>query len=86
MAAPDPRVLSATTTQGSFAIGSGISDFILKNVGNDNVYIDFDADIDANSYLLSAGETMNFTNITFTRLMYKADSSTATLYIILVKQ
>lgn len=85
MARPKGIKLSATTTEQSEVIGVGLRALQIKNIGDDDVLIEFDAAINANSYLLQAGEIFTIEH-PFITLYYKANASTATLYLIKVIQ
>ena len=77
------KKLSATTTQQTYDFeGNGIrlTELHVLNAGNDNCYLEPDNDIDADSILIPAGMSVTL-GADLLNLQYKADSSTATLYI-----
>lgn len=83
---PLPRQLSATTTEQTHQVGPGMKALMIKNTGNNDVYVDFDNAIDtSNSYLLEAGETLTL-EFGFIDFHYKAVTGTSTLHIIKIIQ
>ncbi len=56
---PKPLVLTATATEAVEQFGPALRVAMMKNIGANDVYIDFDNPVDANnSYVLEAGETL----------------------------
>lgn len=83
---PKPLQLTATTTSQNAQMGPGLRSLLIKNVGANDVYIDFDKDIDSSaSYLLEAGETVTL-EYDFVKFYYKAASGTSALHLIKIIQ
>lgn len=77
--------LSATTTEQVEQVGPACRALMLKNVGSNDVWIDFDKAIDTSeSWLLEAGETMSM-DFSFIRLYYKGVGN-STVHILKVLQ
>lgn len=73
---PKPMQLTVTTSEQVEALGPGMRALMLKNVGNNDCWIDFDKAIDeSQSYLLEAGETMTM-DFGFIRMYYKGVGAT----------
>ena len=73
------KKITATTTEQSFILPS-LVEFHVLNAGNDNVFIEPDNEIDADSILIPAGMSVTFKS-EYINLNYKANSSTAILYV-----
>lgn len=83
---PKPLVLNATTTEQTEQFGPALRVAMLKNIGANDVYIDFDNPVDTNnSYVLEAGETLTI-EYDFIRLFYKAASGTSRIHVIKIIQ
>lgn len=79
-------MLNATTDQQIEKIGPALRALMVKNVGANDIYIDFDSAIDTNnSYLLEAGETLTM-EYDFINLYYQAASGTSRLHCIKIIQ
>jgi enhancing lycopene biosynthesis protein 2 len=83
---PKPLQLTATTDEKTEKVGPALRALMIKNVGSNNVYIDFDnAIVTTESYLLEAGETITM-EYDFINLYYKTASGTSTLHCIKIVQ
>lgn len=82
MAAPRPVVLSATTTEQNELFGAGLTGIHIKNIGSQDILLDFDRPISGDSYLLETGEFLDFNLRPFVRLYYKTSSGTSTIHLI----
>lgn len=83
---PKPLVLTATVTEQSEQFGPALKVAMFKNIGANDVYIDFDNAIDTNTaYVLEAGETLTI-EYDFVRLFYKATSGTSRIHVIKIIQ
>lgn len=82
---PKPIKIDCTTDEASEKIGPALRALMIKNVGANDVYIDFDNPITAESYVLEAGETMTM-EYDFILLYHKAVSGTSTLHGIKIIQ
>lgn len=83
---PKPFVITATTDEQLVKIGPGLRALMVKNIGANDVYIDFDNAIDINeSYVLEAGETITI-EYGFVNLYYQALSGTSKIHLIKIIQ
>ena len=83
---PKPLQLTATSVEKTEQFGPGLRVVLIKNVGSNNVYIDFESTVDTGTaYLLEAGETLTI-EYDFVRLHYKTSLGTSTLHVIKILQ
>ncbi len=85
MARPTPKKLTATTTEQNEEFSPQATSMLLKNTGGSDVLLDFDEAINADSYLLEAGEVLIMER-PFFRLHYQTSTGTATMYMIKIMQ
>ena len=77
--------LNATSVEQNEQFGPALKAALLKNVGANNVYLDFDNPVTTESYLLEAGETLTI-EYDFVRLFYKTNSGTSTIHVLKILQ
>lgn len=83
---PKPLQLTATTSNQSEQMGPGLKAVMIKNIGSNNVYIDFDKTVDTSlSYLMEAGETVTIEH-PFVNFHYQAANGTSAMYVIKILQ
>lgn len=83
---PKPFVLNVTTDQQIEKVGPALKALMVKNIGANDVYIDFDNPIDTNnSYVIEAGETLTL-EYDFINLYHKGVSGTSRLHLIKIIQ
>ena len=82
---PKPLQLAVTTDEQTTQMGPSLKALLIKNIGSNTVYVDFDNPIvTAQSYPLEPGETLTM-EWDFVRLHYKG-AGTSTLNIIKIIQ
>ena len=79
-----PKKLAVTSTEGTQLYGASYRQLHVKNEGATDCQIDFDREVDANSYLLESGEAITIDEAVI-RLHFKTASSTTTLYTLAIK-
>ena len=77
--------LSVTTANKELDMGGPPVDAIYVWADEATVSINFDADVDSDSFLLIANTMMEF-DLNCNKLNYKASTSTANLYVIAVRR
>jgi hypothetical protein len=83
---PKPFVVTATTDTQQVQVGPGLKAVMIKNIGSNDVYIDFDNTVDTNnSYVLESGETLSV-EYSFIQLFYKALTGTSKMHVIKIIQ
>lgn len=82
---PKPLILNASDTEQSEQFGPALKVAMLKNIGANDVLIDFDNPVHEESYLLEAGETLTI-EYDFIRLFYKTASGTSRIHVIKIIQ
>lgn len=82
---PKPLILDATTDQQVEKVGPSLRAIMMKNIGANDVLLDFDNDIVAGSYVIEAGETLTL-EYDFINLYYKTSGGTSRLHCIKVVQ
>ena len=76
-----PVKIAVTSSASSSNIATTAHETLLKNVGPEDCFIDFDTDISDDSYLLEVGEALVIEGI-IQKLWHKTSSGTATIYVI----
>ena len=82
---PKPFILDVTATEQSEQFGPALRVAMMKNIGSNDVLIDFDNPVHSESYLLEAGETLTI-EYDFIRLFYKTASGTSRIHVIKIIQ
>lgn len=83
---PKPLTVTATTNSQTEKVGPALRALMIKNIGSNSVYIDFDDPIDTNnSYVLEAGETLTM-EYDFINLYYQALTGTSKLHLLKIVQ
>ena len=73
------KKLAVTDTAGNYDLPV-LSIFTVLNFGDENVTLEIDNDIDSDSFILPAGNSVTF-SCGAKRIQYKTASGTATLYL-----
>lgn len=77
-----PKKVTVTTTEDTLLLGTSYQELIIKNQGDVDCQVGFDAAVASESYLLEAGEWIKFSREAIIRLHFSTASGSTELYML----